>query len=72
MCPALHAINNALQACHELLAINFISQAEIPKERFNPHTGLMDVVRNSTQQVYFINYPGALDTIRFTVHQILP
>jgi hypothetical protein len=47
-----------------LLDINFISQAEIPKERFNPNTGMMDIVRNSTQQVYFINYPGALDTIR--------
>ncbi len=36
----------------------------------NPHTGMMDIVRNSTQEVFFINYPGALDTIRFTVHQM--
>jgi hypothetical protein len=27
-------------------------------------------VKNSTQQVYFINYPGAVDTIRFVVHQM--
>ncbi len=60
----------ALQACHELELLNFIKKAEIPKERLNPHTGMMDIVRNSTQEVFFINYPGALDTIRFTVHQM--
>ena len=27
-------------------------------------------MKNSTQQVYFINYPGAVDTIRFVVHQM--
>ena len=27
-------------------------------------------MKNGTLQVFFINYPGALDTIRFTVHQM--
>jgi hypothetical protein len=59
-----------LQVCQELLAINFIREAEIPKKRFNVLTSTWDVVKNSTQQVYFINYPGALDTIRFAVHHM--
>ena len=62
--------NLALQVCQELIGINFISEAEIPKKRFNALTSTWDVVKNSTQQVYFINYPGAVDTIRFVVHQM--
>jgi hypothetical protein len=31
---------------------------------------MMEVVPNSTQDALFINYPGALDTIRFTVRQM--
>ncbi len=27
-------------------------------------------MKGSTQEIYFINYPGALDTIRFVVHQM--
>jgi hypothetical protein len=62
--------NLALQVCQKLIGINFISEAEIPKKRFNALTSTWDVVKNSTQQVYFINYPGAVDTIRFVVHQM--
>jgi hypothetical protein len=59
-----------VQVCQELKEINFISEADIPKKRLNPVTGMMDFVKNSTQQVFFINYPGALNTIRFVIHQM--
>ena len=47
--------------------MNFVKKAEFQLERRNPRTGKMGVVQ--MQQV-FINYPGAVDTIRFTVHQM--
>lgn len=71
LCAVLCALQTSVpQVCQELQDMNFISKADIPKKRLNPATGLLENMKGSTQEIFFINYPGALDTIRFVVHHM--
>ena len=57
-----------LQVCQKLQDINFICKALLPKQRVN-RDGHLENIRGNIE-LYFIDYPRALDAIRFVLHQM--